>query len=199
MFNLIQFLLQRKEIYMIKSNNTLPNILTHIEINNLLAEPSLRYPTGLRNYALIKLILNSGLKLSEITSLKWKDLDLITGDLATRGDKILRARTLWIDEEILSILEQWKFRQKKRIGECQYIFTTLTGGKLNNRYVRKMINRYANKAEIKHKVSPQTLRHTYATNLYEETGDLTTLGQKLGLRDSQYIKMYSLLSKEYFN
>lgn len=184
---------------MVESNNNLPNILTDVEVNDLLLEPSLRYPTGLRNYAIIKLILNTGLKLSEITSLKWDDLDLIAGELIARGDKVLRPRTLFLDGGIIEVLEEWKFRQEKLSGECKYVFTTLEGGKLKNRYVRKMINRYANKANISHNVSPQTLRHTYAANLYKETNDSEALKQKLGLKDSYYVKMYSIISKDYFN
>lgn len=184
---------------MAQNQNELPNILTKKEIDDLLSQPNLRYPTGMRNYALMRLLLNSGIKLSEATNLVWTDLDLITGDLILRGDNILRSRTIILDGYTLETLIKWKNRQQINADDCRYVFTTLNGNKLKNRYVHKMIKRYAGKASIGGSVSPQTLRHTYATNLYVDTKDLNLVRRSLGLSNSYYSKIYLRLAEKHFN
>ena len=184
---------------MTQCKKDLPNILTEFESEELLNQPNLRYPTGMRNYALMKLLLNSGIKLSEATNLVWTDLDLITGDLILRGDNILRSRTIILDGYTLETLIKWKNRQQINADDCRYVFTTLNGNKLKNRYVLEMIKRYAGKASINGAVSPQILRHTYATNLYVNTKDLNIVRRSLGLSNSYYSKIYLRLAEENFD
>jgi len=173
---------------MTQCKKDLPNILTEFESEELLNQPNLRYPTGMRNYALMKLLLNSGIKLSEATNLVWTDLD-----------NILSSRTIILDGYTLETLIKWKNRQQINADDCRYVFTTLNGNKLKNRYVREMIKRYADKAFISGSVSPQTLRHTYATNLYMDTKDLNLVRRSLGLSDSHYSKIYLRLAEENFD
>lgn len=183
---------------MSQNNNTLPHILTKFESEELLDQPNLRYPTGMRNYALIELLLNSGIKLSEATNLLWIDLDINTGVLKLTGDNILKSRNIKIDEDTLKTLLKWKNRQQINADDCRYVFTTLNGSPIKNRYVREMIKRYADKASIKNNISPQTLRHTFATNLYVVTKDLKLVRNHLGLSNSNYSKIYLRLAEEKF-
>ena len=176
---------------MTQNQNELPNILTKKEIVDLLSQPNLRYPTGMRNYAIMKLLINSGIKLSEATNLVWADLDLVTGDLFLKGDNVLRSRTIILDDDTLKTLIKWKNRQQINADDCRYVFTTLNGNKLKNRYVLEMIKRYAGKASINGAVSPQILRHTYATNLYVNTKDLNIVRRSLGLSNSYYCLLYT--------
>ena len=176
-------------------NDSIPEILTEFEAEELLEQPNLRYPTGERNYTIIVLILKCGLKLSEVTSLTWDDVDLYAGELKVKGDEVIRSRTIYLKES-LEVLSKWQRRQKREIGNCEYVITTLEGNPVKNRYVRKMIDRYANKAHLVKNVSPQTLRHTYGANLYKETEDLNIVRKSLGLSDLNYTKMYSLLAED---
>ena len=65
----------------------LPTVLTEDEQARLLKQPNPRYPTGERNRAMLNLMLNTGLRLAEVTALKWHDLDLTTGKLMVRQGK----------------------------------------------------------------------------------------------------------------
>jgi len=152
----------------------------------------------MRNYALIKFLLNSGIKLSEATNLLWSDLDFISGELMLNGDNILKSRTIILDDDTLETLLKWKNRQQMNADDCKYVFTTLNGFPIKNRYVREMIKRYTNKSLINKNVSPQTLRHTYATNLYVDTKDLRLVRNHLGLSNSNYSKIYLRLAEEKF-
>jgi len=71
-----------------------PVVLSEDEQKQLLKQANRRYPTGERNLAMLHLMLNVGLGLSEATVLRWKDLDLMTGKLLVREGKGARGRTL---------------------------------------------------------------------------------------------------------
>lgn len=69
------------------SPKKLPVVLTEDEQERLLQQPNPRYPTGERNQTMLNLMLNTGLRLAEVTALKWRDLDLTTGKLMVRQGK----------------------------------------------------------------------------------------------------------------
>jgi site-specific recombinase XerD len=76
----------------------LPTVLTEDEQEQLLQQANPRYPTGKRNQTMIRLMLNTGLRLAEVTALKWRDLNLTTGKLMVRQGKGHKDRTLWVAE-----------------------------------------------------------------------------------------------------
>ena len=65
----------------------LPTVLTEDEQERLLEQPNPRYPTGERNQTMLRLMLNTGLRLAEVTALKWRHIDLTTGKLMVRQGK----------------------------------------------------------------------------------------------------------------
>jgi len=114
----------------------LPVVLTEDEQERLLRQPNPRYPTGERNQTMLNLMLNTGLRLAEVTALKWRDLDLTTGKLMVRQGKGAKEdRTLWIAKADTNRLRRWRERQAKEAEECEHIFTTLDGKPLGHRYV----------------------------------------------------------------
>ena len=144
-----------------------PEVLTSEEVRALLAQCSRRYPTGIRNRALITLLYRSGLRISEALGLRPADvnfdehslrlLDTKSGDAQTRGfhpsadDALMR----WADK-----------RRELTIGNHgRKLFCTLDGGPLSDRYVRDMLKRLAAKAGIEKRVHPHTFRHTFAAQL----------------------------------
>jgi len=110
----------------------LPTVLTEDEQARLLEQPNPRYPIGEPNRTLLQLILNTGLRLAEVTALQWRDVDLTTGKLMARGGKGAKDRTLWIGEGNLAALVKWRERQVcECAGSPQNVFTTKEGGKLD--------------------------------------------------------------------
>jgi len=71
----------------------LPTVLTEDEQAQLLEQVNPRYPTGERNGTMLRLMLNTGLRLAEVTALKWRDIDLTTGKLMIRQGKVSKDRT----------------------------------------------------------------------------------------------------------
>ena len=151
----------------------LPEFLTKEERGYLLEQPNRRYPTGERNYVILELFLDVGLRLSELTNLKWKHVDLMEGHIMVREGKGAKDRSLWAPPLVLEFLREWRKKQIDIIGaESEFVFSVLFGStigdKLCIRYVQKMVKRYAKKARIKKDISPHTLRHTFATNLLKK-------------------------------
>ena len=168
----------------------LPIILEPEEAQKLIKQPNKRYPTGLRNKAIISLMLHCGLRVSEIINLRPGSINLTKGKLRVESGKGAKDRDLAIPEYITDLLDSW--RKKRPAGN--YFFSTLEGKKLSVRYLQQMIKRYAQKAGINKNISPHTLRHTYATQYYRQTKDIETLRRILGHSDIGTTTIYITLA-----
>jgi integrase len=114
----------------------LPTVLTEDEQELLLEQANPRCPTGERNQTMLRLMLNTGLRLAEVTALKWRDIDLTTGKLMVRQGKGSKDRTLWVAEADIGRLRSWRERQATACaGIYKHVFTTLEGAPLGHRYV----------------------------------------------------------------
>lgn len=175
----------------------IPEVLTSEEQTALLKQPNRRYPTGQRNHLLLKLMLDTGLRLSEAVNLRWKDIDLNTGKMIVRQGKGRKDRTLWIGYEDLKLLRKWRQRQDKAVkAKTGYVFTILAGDRVLPRYVQQMVKRYATKAEITKDIHPHTLRHSFATDLYRETGKIRLVQKALGHANLSTTQIYTHIVDE---
>ena len=173
-----------------------PVVLNSSEQAALLSVPNPRYPTGERNQNLIRVMLNTGLRLSEAINLRWRDIDLTSGRLHVRQGKGSKDRILWLGEDDLAGLQGWRQRQSEEIGACEHVFTTLEGNPLQPRYVQQLVARLASKAGIDKDVSPHTLRHSFATDLLRETGNLELVRRALGHSNLQTTQIYVHLTDQ---
>ena len=156
----------------------LPRVLSADEQEQLLAEFNVRWDSALRNKALVTTMLDTGLRAGEIVALCPEHIDWRTCKLTVRQGKGSKDRTLWFGTDLRDLLTEWLERRP----ESEFVFGTRDGGQLQTRYLREMVKRMARKAEIPEwqRVSPHTLRHTFASDLYRETGDLRLVQQALG-------------------
>jgi site-specific recombinase XerD len=168
----------------------LPTILEPEEAQNLLKQPNKRYPTGLRNKAIISLMLHCGLRVSEVINLRPGNINITKGKLRVESGKGNKDRDLAIPEYLIELLSSWR---KKR-PEGSFFFSTLQGKKLSIRYIQQMVKRYAVRTGITKNISPHTLRHTYATQYYRQTKDIETLRRILGHSDISTTTIYITLA-----
>jgi integrase/recombinase XerD len=154
----------------------LPEVLTRDEAAALLAAPSRTYPTGKRDRCIIKLMLNAGLRASEVLNLTWGDVDLQTGKLVVRQGKGNKDRQVWINDEALDLLRIWR----EEAPACPWCFPTLSGTRIHGAQLRAMVKRRARKAGIAKDVHPHMCRHTYATELYRSSKDIRLVQKALG-------------------
>ena len=159
----------------------LPEVLTNEERRRLLAQPNPKASTGLRHHCMIRLMLNLGLRASEMLSLESADIDWTSGKLHVKQGKGAKDRILWLNDEDLETLGRWKQRRADVVGHLAGpLFSTLTGERIDSRQLRAMIKRVARKAGIEKDVHPHLLRHTFATDLYRTTKNLRITQKALG-------------------
>jgi len=169
----------------------LPVVLDPGQVSKLLSVPNTRYITSLRNKAIISLMANCGLRVSEVVNLKPGDLNISKNKLRVKNSKGGKDRDiLSINPETINLLKEWKKRKPK----SEYFFCTIRenkstgnlkfasrkGSRLSVRTIQSTLKNYAKKAGIKKDISPHTLRHTFATEYYRQSKDLETLRMILG-------------------
>lgn len=154
----------------------LPQTLNEGEITDLLSQPNKKTLTGLRDLVIIRLMLNTGLRASEVLSLRNENIDWTSGIITVRNGKGGKDRTLWINEADLDILRTWKVKSPNPA--AAFLFTTLKGREISSRHLRLMIKRRAKRAGIAKDVHPHMLRHTFATGLYKDTKNNIRMVQK---------------------
>jgi len=175
----------------------IPEILTDAEQKALLAQPNPRYPTGERNLVMLRFMLDTGLRLSEAIYLQWRHIDLNSGKVMVREGKGKKDRTLWTGEENLEQLKAWRERQTSVVGQsCELVFTTLKGGKLDPRYIQRMVKRLAVKAGIEKNIHPHTLRHSFATDIYRDTSNIRLTQKALGHANLATTQIYTHIVDE---
>ncbi len=177
-------------IKMRRSRNKLPVVLEVEEAKKLLDVPNKRYPTGVRNKAILSVMLNIGFRVSEVSNLKFRDVSINKKKLRVVNGKNGKDRDLVIPGYTLELLEKWIVIRP----ESEYFFTTLDGLKVNIRYIQDMVGRYREKSEIEKNVTPHTLRHTFATQFYRQTKDIETLRKILGHSDISTTQIYVTLA-----
>lgn len=169
----------------------LPKVLTAAEQDALLKQLNPRYQSPHRNRVMLRLMLATGLRAGEVVALRPEHIDMDTCRLVVREGKGARDRVLWFPDDVRDELEEWLDRRP----DSEYLFPTRDGKQLATRYLRELVSRLAERAEIAEheKVSPHTLRHTFATDLYRETRDLRLVQAALGHSSVQTTEIYTHL------
>jgi site-specific recombinase XerD len=171
----------------------LPKILTEEEAKRLLQQPNQRYYGPHRDYLYMRLMLKAGLRASEATALRPENVDLMSGKLMVREGKGAKDRTLWIGEELLGELQEWTSCRNEKVGEPKFLLSTSKGTQVATSHLRRSVKRYARDAGIEEveRVSPHTLRHTFATRLYRETSNIRMVQKALGHSDLSTTMIYT--------
>lgn len=180
----------------------LPVILERGEAIKLTKIPKKRYLTGLRNLAILRIMLNMGLRVGEVANLKPGNVNLVNQKLRVVDGKGGKDRDLIIPLSVVDTLKEWKQRKPK---DAKYFFTTIKnrkdgkfasskGKKLSVRNIQAMVEKYAKRAGINKNVTPHTLRHTFATEYYRQTKDIETLRMILGHSDISTTQIYVTLA-----
>ena len=186
-----------KEGKKLSRRKKLPVVLDQEEQESLINVFNERYPTAYRNKTMVKLMLAIGLRLSEALNLQWDHINLMTGKLKVVDGKGAKDRMLWINNETLEDLKRWKERQSEELNKREIenppelVFTSLKGKRLNDANFRKMIYKYSDKAGVKKNISPHTLRHSFATDLYRETKNIRLVQKALGHEDLSTTMIYT--------
>jgi len=163
------------QIPRVKVSKKLPEILTRDEVSELIAQAS-----NAKHRALILTAYGSGLRVSELISLKTTDIDSKSMRVFVRGAKGKKDRYTILSEKSLFALRDYWRRYRPKSPE-NYIFPGLKNvGHLTDAAVAKAIDATVNKAGIRKNVTPHTLRHCFATHLLEDGCSLFQIKEMLG-------------------
>ncbi|RLD14976.1 MAG: site-specific tyrosine recombinase XerD [Caldiserica bacterium] len=183
------------DISLPKKDKRLPEVLSLEEIEkilNVIPENSFR---GKRDRAIVELLYSCGLRVSELTGLKVKDIDMENGFLKCFG-KGSKERIVPFGERAKDVLKEYlKERGKKNI-TSEYLFVSRKGERILRQFINAILNKYAKKARIRKKVHPHMLRHSFATHLLERGADLRSVQELLGHVDISTTQIYTHLTKE---
>jgi len=177
---------------MARKGRRLPEVLNPQEQNLLLGQPDQDRRMGCRNYCMVRIMLNLGLRASEVLNLKVKDVDWHSGKVLVHG-KGKKDRTLKINREDLELLRSWRDR---RPVESEYLFTTGKGRRIQDRYLRLLIKDLAVKAGIDKDVHPHSLRHSFATDFLRQTRNLRLTQKALGHARISTTEIYTHITDE---
>ena len=163
----------------------LPVVLTDQEIERLLAQANTRTITGLRTRAMIETMLGAGLRVGELVALKPRNVDLQEGMIRVDLGKGGRDRVIPVNNSTHAWMEAWsRARQEHGLNGRTRFFCSVqrgqSGRKLSPRYVQALIKRLAERAEIDRRVTPHTLRHTFATRMLKSGFNIREIQVLLG-------------------
>jgi integrase/recombinase XerD len=181
-----------------RSRGRLPKVLTRDEVNRLLAQPSGSSPAALRDRALLETMYACGLRASEAITLALSELDLEAGMLRARG-KGSKERLVPIGSKAIATLNDYLTRARPKLVGLRdetHVFVNLRGGGLSRQGLYRIVQGHARSAGLAGRMSPHTLRHTFATHLLAGGCDLRSLQEMLGHADIGTTQIYTHLSAE---
>jgi integrase/recombinase XerD len=176
----------------------LPNVLSAEEVDALIAAPDIKTSAGLRDHAMLELLYATGLRVTELISLKLSDVDLRVGYLKTLG-KGSKERVVPFGDAARIAIENYILRVRPSVSqktESTDLFLTRRGTTMTRQGFWKILKKYITKAKISGNVSPHTLRHAFATHLLERGADLRSVQQMLGHSDISSTQIYTHILKE---
>jgi integrase/recombinase XerD len=181
-----------------RKSQRLPQVLSRDEVGRLLAAPKGTDPAALRDRALLELMYACGLRASEAVGLDVRDVDLKAQVLRTRG-KGAKERLVPVGREALAAVKAWLARGRPALvgpGEEARLFVNRRGTGLTRQGLYKIVQRHARAVGLEGRMSPHTLRHTFATHLLAGGCDLRSVQEMLGHADVATTQIYTHLSAD---
>ena len=181
-----------------KKEYRLPKFVEYKELETLFSIPDTTNPLGIRNLLILELLYASGMRVSELVNVKLKDIDQNRKEI----------RVFWKGSvEIISYFGEYALdalndyldyaRDDLLKGKTsEYLFINKNGTRLTDRGVRLIIDNIISSSSVKTKISPHTLRHTFATHMLNEGADLKVVQELLGHKNLGTTEVYTHISNE---
>jgi integrase/recombinase XerD len=176
-----------------KQWQSLPKYLNKKQIDDLLGASNGSKPQGLRDRAMLELLYACGLRVSELCTVRFSDLDRNMGMVRVLG-KGNKHRLVPVGKSALQAVEQYLGDARPRLlkGKASpFLFVTNRGGAMTRQAFWQLLRGYGKKAGIFHNLTPHVLRHTFATHLLEGGADLRSLQSMLGHSDISTTQIYT--------
>jgi len=180
-----------------KEEKKLPNYINYSDLEVLFTIPDQNDILGLRNALILELLYSLGVRVSELVNIKLNDIDFSNNRILIKG-KGNKERIVLYGNVARELLEKYivNSRNKLEKEKNEYLLLNKYGNKITDRAIRMIIEDIVNKSCLKLKISPHTLRHTFATHLLNEGADLKTVQQLLGHSSISTTGIYTHVSNE---
>lgn len=181
-----------------KRQEHLPDTLSLQEVETLIETPDVTTPLGLRNRAILETMYATGLRVSELISLKKDDLHLSMGLIQTIG-KGNKERVIPIGDMAAHWMERYFAESRPKLvrqKDVPEVFVNFHGNKLTRQGIWKNIKAIVKEAGIDKDVTPHTLRHSFATHLLENGADLRMVQELLGHSSISTTQIYTHVTKK---
>lgn len=181
-----------------RSLSALPRLLSKHEVERLLQAPTGDAPIAIRDRAMLEVLYATGMRVSELVGLRLGDLKLDIGCLNAFG-KGSKQRLIPLGEVAIEKLQEYLQNGRPKLLKnltSEEVFLNVRGRKLSRQGFWKNLKNYALVAEIKQKVYPHMLRHSFATHLLENGADLRSVQTMLGHVDISTTQIYTHVIQE---
>ena len=181
-----------------KLSRRLPGILNQNEIETLLSQPDVSKPKGQRDKAMLELLYATGLRVSELISVRISGINLEGGFVRTLG-KGSKERIIPMGDKAVSAIKEYLSHgrlQLARGGNTPYLFLNVRGNQMTRQGFWKILKNYARTALIRKKITPHSIRHSFASHLLEGGADLRAVQIMLGHSDISTTQIYTHVTRE---
>ena len=183
-----------------KKKRVLPDTLSFVEIEKLIAQLDLSKPESTRNKAMLETLYSCGLRVSELVNLQLSKLYLDLGFIRVRG-KGDKERLVPIGDSASRYIQLYRQTTRQQItpqkGKEDFLFLNKRGGSISRVMVFYIIRDLARSAGIQKTVSPHTFRHSFATHLIEGGADLRAVQEMLGHSSITTTEIYTHLDRDF--
>ena len=180
-----------KAVKLEKAEKKLPQVLTGEEINRLLDQPRVTDAKGCRDKAMLELLYATGIRVSELINLDVKDINLRTGVLLCKGDRVNRSIPVY--PAAIVAVSDYIFRMRSLLVDPESgdaLFVNLNGSRLTRQGFWKIVKRYASEAGITKEITPHTLRHSFALHLLQNGASVKDIQAMMGHADISSTQVY---------
>ena len=182
-----------------KTGLKLPDVLSVEEVSQLLSTPDPAKPTGARDAAMLELLYAAGLRVSELVNLKLQNVNLESGFVRVFG-KGSKERIVPIGFHAKEKVEYYLEHGRKTLLKNQispYIFVARAAKPLTRQGFWKLLRRYGDLTQLNKKITPHSLRHSFATHLLEGGADLRAVQVMLGHVDISTTQIYTHVTRKH--
>ncbi len=176
---------------------SLPKFLKVREVERLLSQPKVEDKRGLRDRAMLELLYATGLRVSELVSLRMEDINLEDGFLLCRG-KGGKERLVPLGKSAAEVVVDYLLQARPKFLKTgsEYLFLTARGGPFTRQGFWKMLKKYALQAGLDRELSPHVLRHSFATHMLERGADLRSVQLMLGHSQITTTQIYTHVTRK---
>ena len=181
-----------------KSELKLPVVLSKDEVDTLIDAPDTKTALGIRDRTLLEVLYATGMRVSELISLTYDNINLEAGFVIVVG-KGSKERLVPLGDEAMYWLRKYFEEARPKLMSKRthsFLFPNRAGGTLSRQGFWKIIKKYCLKVAIHKKISPHTLRHSFATHILEGGADLRSIQVMLGHSDISTTQIYTHIAKD---